>query len=81
MEDVVRVNEKGRLLIPKEIRKPISLAPGSPAHVKAGRMVVESLDSVAERFYGVFRAERVPENLDEYLEKAVAECLARDTST
>ncbi len=56
MEATVRVDEKGRVLIPKDIRRALGVSEGSTLklRVENGRIVLEPIGSIADRFYGVF---------------------------
>jgi len=81
---VVRLDSKGRLLVPKRLREKVGLREGGLARVevRGGVLVVEPLRSVADAYYGVFKVESWPEDLDSFLVEAVKELwLRRATST
>ena len=67
--EVVRIDKKGRLLIPKRLRKKINMEEGGLVRLRAeeGRIVIEPLEPVADRYFGVFKVEKWPGDLDEFL--------------
>lgn len=67
---VVVVDEKGRITIPKEIREALGLERKVMLKRQGKKLIIETLESVANRFYGAFRAE-VPEDLDGVVVKAM----------
>lgn len=71
--ELVRVDRKGRVLIPKRLRERVGLREGWYARVRAQgrRLVIEPVEPVADKYYGVFRVERWPEDLDEFLAEVV----------
>lgn len=73
MEVLVRIDRKGRVLIPKHVREVLGIDEGSTLklRVEEGRIVLEPIGSIASRFYGVFKVERWPEDLDEFIVEAV----------
>jgi AbrB family looped-hinge helix DNA binding protein len=64
----VKVDEKGRIIIPKEIRETAKLKGGSYVTIKAkGRTIImEPLEPVADKYYGAFKIAKWPENIDEF---------------
>jgi len=78
--EIVRVDGKGRVLIPKRVREALGIVAGSRLRVKVvdGRIVLEPVGSVAEKYYGVVRVERWPRDIDEFLVEAVREWLRKD---
>ena len=75
MEFIVRVDSKGRILIPKGLREAVGVREGGlvKVYVEGGRVVVEPLGSVADRFFGCFKVYRWPDDLDEFVVEAVKE--------
>ncbi len=69
----MRVDERGRILLPKRVREAAGIERGSYVRVvvEEGRVIVERLGSVAENNFGRFRVRRWPEDLDEFLASAV----------
>jgi len=75
LEFIVRVDSKGRILIPKGLREAVGVREGGlvKVYVEGGRVVVEPLGSVADRFFGCFKVERWPDDLDGFVVEAVKE--------
>jgi len=75
LEFIVRVDSKGRVLIPKGLREAVGVKEGGlvRVYVEGGRVVVEPLGSVADRFFGCFKVERWPGDLDGFVVEAVKE--------
>jgi AbrB family looped-hinge helix DNA binding protein len=81
---VVKVDSKGRVVIPKRLREKVGLKEGGFAKVdvRDGVVVIEPLESVGEAYFGVFKVESWPEDLDSFLVEAVRELwLRKATST
>jgi AbrB family looped-hinge helix DNA binding protein len=82
VEATVRVDEKGRIMIPKSIRKNVHLTEGSYVSVKVeGKaIIVERKEMVADKYAGIFKIENWPGDLDEFIQEASKKWLAkRDT--
>jgi len=75
MSTMVKVDEKGRVVIPKSIREKVKLKKGSYVNVKAeGKIIImEPLESVADKYFGAFKVSRWPDDVDEF----VAEVMKR----
>lgn len=73
MSVVVKVDEKGRILIPKDIRESVGVKEKSyvKVRVEGRRIVIEPLESVADRYYGAFKIDKWPEDLDHFLVETV----------
>jgi len=71
MEVIVNVDEKGRVTIPKRVRKALKIGKRVRMRVEGKKLVIESLEPVSTRYYGILRAE-VPENLDSVVIEAMA---------
>jgi AbrB family looped-hinge helix DNA binding protein len=69
----VKVDEKGRIIIPKDIRKTANLKEGSYVTIRAkGKtIIVEPLEPVADKYYDVFKVTTWPENLDEFIVEVI----------
>jgi len=69
IETTARLDEKGRVRIPKKIREAAQLKEGSCVNIKAkGKaVIIEPVEPVADKYYGAFKVENWPENLDEYV--------------
>jgi len=69
MSAIVKVDEKGRVVIPKRIREKVKLKEGNYVNVKAkGKTIVmEPLESIADKYYGAFKVSKWPKDLDEFI--------------
>ena len=63
-----KVDGKGRIVIPKEIRETAKLKEGSYVTIKTkGKTIImEPLEPVADKYYGAFKIAKWPENIDEF---------------
>lgn len=79
MEFIVRVDGKGRVLIPKGLREVAGISEGSlvRVYVEDDKVVVEPIGSVADKFFGCFRVDRWPDDLDEFVSEAVKRWLRK----
>ena len=71
-ETTVKVDEKGRVMIPKGIRKAAKLKAGTYVNIKArgAVVIIEPAESVAEKYCGIFQIAKWPEDLDEFMVEA-----------
>ncbi|MEM1523095.1 MAG: AbrB/MazE/SpoVT family DNA-binding domain-containing protein [Thermofilaceae archaeon] len=71
--ETVRVDGRGRVVIPKRIREKAGIREGSLVRVRedGARIVIEPLESIADRYFGAFEIAEWPENMDEYAAEAV----------
>ncbi len=69
MSMIVKVDEKGRVVIPKSIREKVKLKGGNYVNVKVEgeTIVMEPLKSIADKYFGAFKISRWPEDLDEFI--------------
>ena len=70
---VVKVDEKGRILILKDIRESVGVKEKSyvKVRVEGRRIVIEPLELVAGKYYGAFKIDKWPEDLDHFLVETV----------
>lgn len=68
VEATVKLDEKGRVRIPRRIREAAQLAEGSCVNIKTeGKtIIIEASEPIADKYYGVVQVEKWPEDLDEY---------------
>ena len=73
MSAIVRIDEKGRVLIPKNLRQKVKLKEGSLmlARVEGRKITLEPLESVADKYFGAFKVTRWPKDLDEFMAEAM----------
>lgn len=84
MDEVIKVDSKGRLLIPKSLREKVEINEGSYVTVRSDgkSIVIEPTVSTAEKYYGRFKVESVPPDLDEYVKgEILRNWLKKHTST
>jgi AbrB family looped-hinge helix DNA binding protein len=69
----VKVDEKGRIMIPKNIREAAELKEGSYVTIKSkGKIIImEPLEPVADKYYGAFKVTKWPENMDEFIVEVI----------
>jgi len=70
--EVAKVDEKGRVVIPKALREKTKVKGGSYVRMKTeGKgIIIEPLELVAEKYFGAFKIAKWPEDLDEFLVEA-----------
>jgi AbrB family looped-hinge helix DNA binding protein len=68
-----KIDEKGRIIIPKIIRETAQLKEGSYVTIKAkGKTIImEPLEPVADKYYGAFKIAKWPENMDEFIVEVI----------
>jgi len=68
MTAVVRVDEKGRVVIPKNIREQAKMREAGYVKVTAEEktIIIEPLEPFADKYFGAFKIDKWPENLDEF---------------
>jgi AbrB family looped-hinge helix DNA binding protein len=74
MDDTtVKVDDKGRIMIPKNIRETVNLKEGSYVAIKAKEkmIIMEPLEPVADKYYGAFKITKWPENMDEFIVEVI----------
>ena len=82
MESVVaKVDKKGRLVIPKRLREELGIVDECYVEVstKGNKIVLKPVKSIADEYFGVFKVEKWPEDLDEFMTKEVVNKWLRDT--
>jgi len=75
MEDlkIVKVDKKGRVIIPKSLREKAKVKEGGYVKMRADgkTIIVEPVESIADKYYGAFKIEKWPEDLDEFIVKVI----------
>jgi AbrB family looped-hinge helix DNA binding protein len=68
VETTAKLDEKGRVRIPRKIREAAQLPEGSCVNIKAeGKtIIIEASEPTADKYYGAFQVEQWPQDLDEY---------------
>jgi len=67
--ETVKVDGKGRVVIPKILREKASIREGGYVKIRAeGKaIIIEPVESIADKYYGAFKIENWPENLDDFI--------------
>lgn len=75
MATIVKVDEKGRVVIPKSLRERTKLKEGSYVKVTAeGKgIVIKPLEPVANKYFGAFKIVRWPKDLDDFTVEVIKE--------
>jgi AbrB family looped-hinge helix DNA binding protein len=73
VESTAKLDDKGRVRIPKQIREVAQLKEGSCVNIKAkGKtIIIELVEPVADKYYGAFKVEKWPEDMDRFVEEAM----------
>ena len=71
-ETTAKIDEKGRVLIPKNIRKAAKIKAGTYVNIKVtgATIIIEPAESIAEKYGGLFQITKWPEDLDEFTVEA-----------
>lgn len=69
MTAIVKVDKKGRVAIPKKIRENVKLKAENHVKVtaKEKNIIIEPLEPSSDKYFGVFKIDKWPENLDEFV--------------
>lgn len=72
-EATAKIDQKGRIMIPKKIRKAAKLKEGTCVTIKTqdNALIVEPAHSIAEKYCGIVKVEKWPQNLDEFQAEAI----------
>ncbi len=84
MTELIKVDSKGRLLIPKTLREKTEISEGSYVKMELDgkRLILEPTEPAADKHYGRFKVEHMPEDIENYIEGAILrEWLKKHTST
>jgi len=75
MKAIIRVDKKGRVLIPKNIREVMGIREKTLLRIEVidGKIVLEPLRDIADSYYGIIDVKKWPQDLDEFLVKAIQE--------
>jgi len=81
IEDFVRIDEKGRVLIPKVIRNVLGISTKQllKISVVGGKIVLEPVKSTADKYFGVVKVKKWPKDIDEFLSEVIREWWTRST--
>jgi AbrB family looped-hinge helix DNA binding protein len=67
-ESTVRIDEKGRIMLPEKVRKATKLGKGTYVTIRAKdkTITIEPAKSIADKYCGIFQIANWPEDLDEF---------------
>ncbi|MEM3385360.1 MAG: AbrB/MazE/SpoVT family DNA-binding domain-containing protein [Nitrososphaeria archaeon] len=67
--EVVKVDKRGRIMIPKRIREKVKVKEDGYVKVRADEksIIVEPIESIADKYFGAFKILRWPEDLDNFV--------------
>jgi len=76
MKAIVKMDSKDKAAIPKNIREEAGLELGDLVNIylKDGKITIEPLESTADKYYCIYKVEKWPENLDEFIIEALRGC-------
>ena len=82
-ETTAKIDEKGRIMIPKNIRKAAKIEAGTYVNIKATgtAIVIKHAESIAEKYGGLFQITNWPEDLDEFIVEATRKWWTNHAST
>ncbi len=68
MAVIVKVDKKGRIAIPKNLRRRVELKEESHVKVTAKErsIIIEPLEPPSDKYFGAFKIDRWPANLDDF---------------
>jgi len=68
VETTVKLDEKGRIRIPRKIREAAQLAQGSCVIIKAeGKtIIIKASEPIADKYYGLVHVENWPQDIGQY---------------
>ena len=67
--EVTKVDEKGRVVIPKGLREKAKVKKGSYVRIQTDgkNIIIEPLGPIADKYFGAFKVTKWPEDLDEFI--------------
>ena len=73
MKVIVKIDSKGRIAIPKNIREKAGLEPGNlvAIYLKNGKITIEPFESASDKCFGICKIEKWPKDLDEFIAEAL----------
>ena len=83
IETTIKMDEKGRIIIPKRIRKAAQLKEGSYITIrsKGKAVIIEPIEPVADKYFGAFKVTNWPEDLDEFVVEVKKEWWQKKSAT
>jgi len=74
MSVIVRVDSRGRITIPKKLRVKLNIEEGTllEALHEENKIILKPLKSIAEQYYGKYKIEEWPKDLDKFVVEAAS---------
>jgi len=76
-EFILKIDDRGRITIPKEVRELLK-SKRLKLKIEDGKIILEPLVLDVNKYYGIFKKDIGNEDIDEILNKALAEVLLND---
>ncbi|MFP3234264.1 MAG: AbrB family transcriptional regulator [Sulfolobaceae archaeon] len=76
-EFILKIDDRGRITIPKEVRELLK-SKRLKLKIEDGKIILEPVVLTVNKYYGIFKKDIGNEDIDEILNKALAEVLLND---
>jgi looped-hinge helix DNA binding domain, AbrB family len=76
-EFILKIDDRGRITIPKEVRELLK-SKRLKLKIEDGKIILEPVVLDVNKYYGIFKKDVGNEDIDEILNKALAEVLLND---
>ncbi|MFP3189330.1 MAG: AbrB family transcriptional regulator [Sulfolobaceae archaeon] len=76
-EFILKIDDRGRITIPKEVRELLK-SKRLKLKIEDGKIILEPVVLDVNEYYGIFKKDIGNEDIDEILNKALAEVLLND---
>jgi AbrB family looped-hinge helix DNA binding protein len=76
-EFILKIDDRGRITIPKEVRELLK-SKRLKLKIEDGKIILEPVELDVNKYYGIFKKDIGNEDIDEILNKALAEVLLND---
>jgi AbrB family looped-hinge helix DNA binding protein len=76
-EFILKIDDRGRITIPKEVRELLK-SKRLKLKIEDGKIILEPVVLDVNKYYGIFKKDIGDEDIDEILNKALAEVLLND---
>lgn len=74
-----KIDKKGRIIIPKKMRKKLSLKDYVTIKSEEKCIIIEPAEPVADKFFGTIKVDHWPEDLDEFSSEAIKRWWTKST--
>ncbi|MCX8189446.1 MAG: AbrB/MazE/SpoVT family DNA-binding domain-containing protein [Nitrososphaeria archaeon] len=71
--EVVKVDKKGRIMIPKHIREKVNVKEDNYVKIRVDEksIIIEPFEPVADKYFAVFKISKWPEDLDDFVNEVI----------